>query len=479
MSPEISGLTILASMCATACLMIAVMYLVLWFRGAYRLEHLLSSVMALAAGSIAISDLTLLMTTDIPSYVAALKVHHVPLYVMLMSLIGVAQLRLGGGSRWLIVAIAALWTTGMIVNFVLPAGVLYSEITELVRLQTPWGESYYLPTGVTTAWKHTGDVASVLIVVFLAQVSLAGWRTGQRRRAVLVGGSGLFFILLAGLLLPLQDVGIVTIPLITSFAFLAIVAALAYQLVDEALLANEATREVERMGRVITLGETVAGIAHEINQPLTAILSNAQAARRFLATDDVDLDEIRGIIDDIISDDKRAGGVISGVRQMLVGEETETSVVDVNTVIRFAANLLAGELRARDVNIEMDLKQNIKAARGDPGQIQQVLLNVLLNAVRAVADMPPKNRYITIQSAERGDMVSVSVSDRGPGVREDLMPRLFEPFVTGSKDGLGIGLTICKRIVERHGGTIQAENREGGGAVFEFTLPLRDASTPA
>jgi signal transduction histidine kinase len=453
------------------------MYLVLWFRGAYRLEHLLSAIMALAAASIAVGELTLMTTTEIAFYEAALKIFHVPIFVMLMSLIGVAYLRLGGGSRWLIVTIATLWSISLVVNFLSPTGVLYLQITELVRVQTPWGESYSLAAGVTNPWKYLTDAASVLTVVFLIQASLVAWRTGLPRRAVLVGGSSLFFILLAGTLIPMQDAGILNIPLIISFSFLAIVAALGYQLVDEALLASVAAREVEQLGRVITLGETVGGMAHEINQPLAAILSNAQAARRFLADDDVDLVEIREIIDDIISDNKRASGIIRGVRQMLAPAGAETTVVDVNSAVRFAANLLAGELQSQDINVEMDLKQAIRPARGDTLQVQQVLLNLLLNAARAVADMPRGNRNVTIQSAEENGMVSVSVIDRGRGIREDLMPRLFEPFITGSKDGLGIGLTICKRIVERHGGAIRAENRKGGGAVFGFTLPLADAGT--
>lgn len=481
MSPEISGLTILASMCATACFMIALMYLVLWFRGARRLEHLLSTVMALAAASIAISELTLMMTTDIPFYGLSLKVQHVLIFIMLMSLVGVARLRLGGGSRWLFVTIAALWSVVLVVNLLSPNGVLYSQINELVRVQTPWGESYSLATGVTNPWKYLADIASGFIVVFLVQASLTAWRTGLRHRAVLVGGSSLLFIVLAGTLVPVQDAGLLRIPLIISFAYLAIVAALAYQIVSEALEANEAVREVERLGRVNMLGETVAGLAHEINQPLSAILSNAQAARRFLAADDIDLGEIREIIDDIICDDKRAGGIIQGIRQMLalVPEDAENRVVDVNKSIWFAVNLLTGELHARDINIKMDLKHGIQAARGDPVQIQQVLINLVLNAARAVADAPRDNRYVKIQSAKRDGMVSVSVIDRGCGIREDLVPHLFEPFVTGGKDGLGIGLTICKRIVERHGGTIRAENREGGGAILQFTLPLAEASTPA
>jgi len=435
---------------------------------------MLCSIMTFGAGFVTLFEFALVMADDIPTAEIWLRQLHLALFITVLSLVAFIRIYLNAGSRWLIVTIGLMWSCTLIADIVSTGSFIRTQITDLYRLETVWGESYSIAVGLVTPWKYLTDVASVLVFVFLAQATLTARRNGLRGRAVIVGGSSIAFILIAGILVPLQDAGIVTVPLITSAAFLTIVVALASQLINDAFNANESMLEVEQLRRAMTLGEMVGGLAHEINQPLSAILCNAQAAARFLKADDVDLDEIREIVDDIIADEKRASGFIRGLRQMLERNEVETFSADVNAVAQSAAGFMSGELHTREVNLQLDLQPSLRPARVDALQLQQVLINLLLNAVRAAATMPRQRRSISIRTSGIARGVEVSVWDRGRGIDEAKKATLFQPFVSTSKDGLGMGLAVCRRIVERYGGTIWAEDRKGGGAVVRFTLPFAE-----
>lgn len=471
MQNGLSLLTILWSMCAAACFMLALMHLGLWSRSRLRREYLISSAMAAAAGCIALLELAAMFAEDISIYLFFLKLQVACIFVMLMSLVWFVRLYLAAGSKALVAIIAVLWVAALAANFVSPTGQVFTANSELVSMQTFWGESYSLARGETNRWKYLADAASVLILLFLLHASLVAWRRGSRQRAVVVGGSSALFIALAGIHAPLVDAGIVDTPYMVALAFLAIVAALTYQLVYDALRANRYAREMEQLTRGILLGEVAAGLAHELNQPLAAILSNAQAARRYLGSEAPDMIEVGEIIDDIIADDKRAGQIIHGLRSILQGKESEAVLVRVNSVIESAVEIVGAELHTRGVSIDTDLQAGRDAVRANAGQLQQVLVNLLLNAARAMAETSPGNRRIGISSASRGDTVNVAVSDRGAGISEASRSRLFEPFFSTHDGGLGMGLAICKRIVEGFDGRIWAEPRPRGGSVFCFALP--------
>ena len=471
MQPEFSILTFMWSMVAAACFMLALTHLVFLLRGRRQLEYLLAATMAAAAGSNAIIELLLLFATDIPTYQALLKVGNVSIFVMLISLVSFVRAYLGTGSGWLLLLITGLWSVAMIANIWSPASLVFSEISELTRVETFWGESYTMANGVINPWKYCADAASLLILIFLVHATWVAWRQGKRQRAAIVGGSSVLFITLGGIQAPLVDAGILNTPYMVGFAFLAIVAALTYQMISDALRANRYSLEIERLTAAMVLGEVAAGLAHELNQPLSAILSNAQAARRFLDSHDPDLDEIRAILNDIATDDKRAGEIVHGLRAMLGPRQTVSANVDINAAIHFVTKLLSSEIHEKGVTLQMELQSDLAMVLADKVQIQQVLMNLILNALHALADMPSSRRQVVIRSTAHDDSVVVSITDHGPGVRADMMPRLFEPFFSTKSDGLGMGLAICKRIIERHNGTIEIEERGGGGAVFIFTLP--------
>jgi len=236
-------------------------------------------------------------------------------------------------------------------------------------------------------------------------------------------------------------------------------------------------RELAHLGRISTLGELAGTLTHELSQPLAAVLTNAQVARRAVDHSTLDLDELRETLDDIIRDDRRAAAVIDRLRALLRKEETALELVDVSEVSREVLDLAAGEFMSRRIIVKSSLAPGAAPTLGDRVQLQQVLLNLVLNSCEAMNGTPVSDRELTVSTRVDGDMVSLVVSDRGSGIPEGQLERVFEPFVTFRKQGLGLGLAISRSIVAAHGGSIRAENNSDGGATFRCRLPIADAQT--
>jgi PAS domain S-box-containing protein len=236
-------------------------------------------------------------------------------------------------------------------------------------------------------------------------------------------------------------------------------------------------QEIAHLMRVSVLGELSGSIAHEINQPLTAILSNAQAALHLLAQKSPDLAEIRDALQEIVDEDNRAGEVIHRLRHLLKKGERKLELVNINDLVRSTSALLHSELIGREISLRFDLENRLFLASGDSVQLQQVLLNLVMNAMDAMISTPIAQRYILISTrgTESGS-VEVLVRDRGPGIRPVENGRLFEPFFSTKEHGLGLGLTICSTIIQAHGGRLTLVNQESGGAVAGFSLPGREAA---
>ena len=232
--------------------------------------------------------------------------------------------------------------------------------------------------------------------------------------------------------------------------------------------------EIEHLMRVSVLGELSGSIAHEINQPLTAILSNAQAALHLLARNSPDLAEVRDALQDIVHEDNRAGEVIHRLRSLLKKGERKMEYVNINDLVRSTVSLLHSELIGRDISLRLDLDQAPFLARGDSVQLQQVLLNLVMNAMDAMASTPIAQRAILIStSATQAGMVDVLVKDRGHGIRPKENGRVFEPFYTTKSHGLGLGLALCLTIIQAHQGRLTLVNDERGGAIAKFSLPVQ------
>ncbi|MEW6440093.1 MAG: ATP-binding protein [bacterium] len=236
--------------------------------------------------------------------------------------------------------------------------------------------------------------------------------------------------------------------------------------------AMQRREEFAHMARVATLGELTASLAHEINQPLTAILSNAQAAQRFLTLAAPDISEVRQILGDIVRDDRRAAEVVRNLRALIRKKEPCHELLDLNQAIREVIVLTRGEALLAELSVTTELSPDLKRVRGDHGQLQQVILNLILNSAAAMRNTPKDRRKIIVRTEmqDKGT-VRVSLTDFGAGIDENNLERLFEPFYTTKSDGLGMGLSISQRIIKAHGGIMQASNNPAGGATFSFSLP--------
>lgn len=245
--------------------------------------------------------------------------------------------------------------------------------------------------------------------------------------------------------------------------------------ITERKLVEEETRrmreELGHVDRVARLGELTSSLAHELNQPLAAILSNAQAARRVLASDSPDLDLFREILDDIIQDDKRAGSVIHRLRLMLQKGKQEPERFQINDAIREVVQLLHSEAVGRNAALAVDLPAGLPAVWAGRVEFQQVMVNLLLNALDAVRGVPLDRREILVQTRPGPDAVVVAVRDRGCGLPSPDFNSIFEPFFTTKSSGLGMGLAICRRMIQAYGGRIWAANNEDAGATVSFSLP--------
>jgi PAS domain S-box-containing protein len=244
----------------------------------------------------------------------------------------------------------------------------------------------------------------------------------------------------------------------------------------------EALRHREELGhlsRVAVMGELTASIAHELNQPLSGITSNASAGQRFIDRGDVDLRELRDLLSDIMADGRRAGDVIRGIQRMVKKGVPARQRVNLNDLIINVAHIVNPNAMLQSCQLETLLESNLPAIEADPIQLQQVLLNLVINAFDAMHDTPAPHRKVVIATERNGDStIRTSVRDYGVGIPEEVRERLFEQFFTTKAKGLGMGLSIVRSIVEAHGGTIVAENAEGRGARFTFILPASAAALP-
>jgi signal transduction histidine kinase len=233
--------------------------------------------------------------------------------------------------------------------------------------------------------------------------------------------------------------------------------------------------KLTHLSRVAMLGELSGALAHELQQPLTAILCNANAAQLLSNKENLDIAELREILQEIVSDDKNAGQIIHRLRALMLRGETQFQDLEISEVLDDVLALARGTLKERNVQVNTRVEEELPEVHGDRIELQQVLLNLLLNASESMSANPARDRRIEVVMAPVDDAsaVRISVLDCGRGIDVDQLERVFDPFFTTKDGGMGLGLAISQSIVAAHGGRLWAANRPDRGAAFHFTLPIK------
>jgi len=244
------------------------------------------------------------------------------------------------------------------------------------------------------------------------------------------------------------------------------------QVTAQLLEAENKYRALVREDRILRIGQLTASLSHELNQPLTAILSTAQAGINFIDSSTLDPVLLKELFQNIVEDDKRTASILSSIRGMLKLEKREKEKVNLNILVEEIINIYLGESIIRGIKLQMILPEQPVFILADPIQIQQVIMNLLLNAMQSIEKAQPKTRQVTIKEVADKELVTVSVRDHGEGIADSVKDKLFKPFVTSKKEGTGIGLSISRSIIEDHEGRIWAENVPDGGAIFSFSLKV-------
>jgi C4-dicarboxylate-specific signal transduction histidine kinase len=229
-----------------------------------------------------------------------------------------------------------------------------------------------------------------------------------------------------------------------------------------------------RVDRTTSMGQLTGSIAHELNQPLTGILSNAQAAEMMLKRGDCDFDELAEIMSEIVADTKRGGQVIQNLRELYREQKSDYQPVDINTLVADTVTLLNSEFIVQKTLVTIETAPSLPPVEGNRIQIQQVLVNLIMNAVQAIEETPRDKRDLSIETSSDATEVRVSVEDRGSGIDPEKIDTIFEPLASWKPGGTGMGLSISNSIIRAHGGRMWAENRPEGGARLGFSLPVQN-----
>ncbi|MCI4590816.1 ATP-binding protein [Sphingobium sp. BYY-5] len=330
-------------------------------------------------------------------------------------------------------------------------------------------------TGLVFVFDTITDLEIATAVFYIAVILVAIGRF--RRRGVIILSMICIALTLCSAALTKtgsHDAGLINSGI--SIVAIAITTWLGLRMIAAEGAAHEARAQLIRIARVNSLGELAASIAHEVNQPLSAIATSGNACLRWLAAHPPNLDRARLAAGRIVDDADRAGKVVARVRQHIRGEVAQKREMSLNELVIESVALARSEIDRNGIALRLDLAEDLPLILGDAVQLQQVLGNLTLNAVEAMADLPASRRSLDLRTWRDGAAVRLCVKDDGIGAVEENLPFLFDAFWTTKKEGIGMGLAICRTIVEDHGGTIQARLSEPVGLEIHISLPVRTES---
>lgn len=399
----------------------------------------------------------------------------------------------GPSRAWLAIAVIGTRIAATVANFTTGDSLSFVEITALRQLPVWGGDTVSVPMGVTNPWLALAQFSNLLLVAFIIDVIVSLWRlprSSERSRGLRIALAALAFLLAPVCWnLPVQAFG-VPLPMVVSPAYLLLALVMSYELFGDLLRAERLAQslrlkdreislqrdEMAHMMRVGLLSELSGSLAHELNQPLAAILSNAQASMRFLNRETPDLNEVREALAQIIDSDKRAGEIIRQLRAMLREDASNMRPLSLNEVVRDILCLVHSDLVNRQVLLREDLGKDLPIIHGDRVQLQQVILNLTRNACDAMRDLP-EGGVLTLTTSQAPGGVLLQVADVGHGIAEVDLERIFEPFVSTKPDGLGFGLSLSASLIQAHGGRLWASNNADRGATLHVFLPTLESAS--
>lgn len=422
--------TIVWSMVASACLTLGLVHGLVWWQHREKLDRLWFALLAVSTAWFAYFEWSSLRAMGPQSYLEGIRWMQVPTWCMFVCMVGYVLTHLREGNRGLAGLAVGLRTLSVVLAFTLDTGVHFREITGLQRVMF-LGTEVTLPVGSPSLLMLVPHGALVAMLVFVVGAAITVWRRGEHRLAVLVGGSVGFFVTLGALQSILGFWQVIKIPPGGSLYFLALLFVTAFELsmetkrvkalsVELAETRAKSREQVAHFGRVASLGGISVTLAHEINQPLGIILSNAQAAERMLAKDPPDLPEVRAILADIVRENLRASAVIQRTRELLQRKEVSRELVNLSDLAGEVFAIMRRPLQARQVTLAAELAAGLPLVSVDRIQLQQVLLNLMLNACEAMAANPPSERRLSVATRVEGGAVCLAVTDSGPGLPSDV-----------------------------------------------------------
>jgi signal transduction histidine kinase len=480
-------LLIVWSMVGAASLTLAVMHGLLWLLDRRLLANLAFCVVAVAVAAIARIEYGMMRAASPEEFAQWLRWFHLANFFVVSGLVVFVHQQFGTGRQWLGWTVIALRGVISVANLVGGPAAPW-QVMRLDRIPLLGEQAAASVEATVRPLQWLATLSAILMVVYVLDAALALWRKRDRdarRKAIVVGGSIFGFLVIAIVQTQLVVWGVVRMPAMVSPPFLIMLAAMAYELcrdiVRSAGIEREAHRlrdELAHVARVSTLSELSGSLAHELNQPLAAILLNAETAKILLQSESPDLAELRAIVADIHSDDRRASLIIERMRALLKRNTLELNRVALQPLAQEVLALVRGDAAARRVTLDCAMPEGLPPVVADRVQLSQVLLNLLVNGIDAASESPNRARRVALEARRADDWtVEIAVADSGKGIAPELLPKVFEPFVTTKPTGMGIGLAVSRTIVAAHGGRLWAQNDPRAGAIFRFTLPVAAGST--
>jgi signal transduction histidine kinase len=483
-----SWITILCAMIAASCLTVAAVHLFVWLRSRDAWMNLLLANCAVSAAAVVAFDVALMHAETPTQFAVMLRWLHVPLAWALISTMFFARAYLEAGRNWLLWLTVAMRLVVLALNFAVPVNLNFREITAIQSV-TVLGESVTVPVGRPNPLMLLGNAGVVLLLAFLLDASITAWRKGRRTQALLMGailGPAVFIALIRAtqFVMGARELHSPYFISVVPLGFLLVVCiGLSGDLLRATTLARELKEsheqmiltqtELERVSRLTAMGEFAAALAHEVLQPITAILLNAKAALASLPETGPGVEDVRAGLRGVIEAGQRATEITQRNRELFRHHRVRTAPLDINAVIEESRTLASRQLTESGVHVATSLAAHLPEVRGDRVELQQVLLNLIANAIDATNARPAARLWI--RSSEGTDGVRVEVGDNGIGLARVDTGRMFSLSYTTKPHGTGVGLSVSRAIVDAHGGRIWAESNAEGGASFYFTLPLGGA----